>query len=61
MPEDSFERAEESRERNESLHYDAYHERMSADDEDAYDLADPKHPRHHEVYADASDAKEDAE
>jgi hypothetical protein len=28
-------------------------------EEDAYELSDPKHPRHHEVYADISDARED--
>jgi hypothetical protein len=29
-------------------------------DEDAYDITDPKHPRHHEVMADIADLKEDA-
>lgn len=29
---DSFDRAEESRERNEGLYYEEHHERMSADD-----------------------------
>lgn len=58
---ESFDRAEESRERNEGFAYVEYHERRSArdEDEDAYDLADPKHPRHHEVYADVSDAREE--
>jgi hypothetical protein len=28
---------------------------VSADEEGAYDLSDPKHPRHHEVYADIAD------
>ncbi len=27
----------------------------SDDEEDAYELSDPKHPRHREVYADAAD------
>ena len=25
------------------------------EEEEAYDISDPKHPRHHEVYADAAD------
>ena len=27
-------------------------------DEDVYDLSNPKHPRHHDVYSDATDARD---
>lgn len=33
---------------------------MTRQEEDAYDLNDPKHPRHHDVFAAISDTKEDA-
>jgi hypothetical protein len=31
-------------------------EAILAETEDAYELSDPKHPRHHDVMADAADA-----
>lgn len=58
---DDFERIEEQRERNEGFAYDEYRERMRAPveaDESGYDISDPKHPDHHDVYADVWDARE---
>jgi len=52
---DSFDRAEESRERAEGFAYEEWRERMPADDSDAYELDDPKHPTYAERAADWAD------
>lgn len=55
-----LERAEESRERNEPLAYDDYHERLSepAEQVDAYEPDDPKSDGYYERMVDLSDVAE---
>jgi len=41
--------------------YDEHRERLAAlelEDEDAFEITDPKHPRHHEVMSDIWDNRE---
>ena len=53
-----FDRAEESRERNEGFAYEEYRERMSAPEEDAYEPDDPKSEGYYERMVDLYDNRE---
>lgn len=57
----TFERIEEQRELTAGLEYEKYHERISEDDEDAYDgIRDPRHPDHYETLVDIVERDEAA-